>query len=68
MQDLASQKASCGQHLNDWYDFDASKSGYVYDCKKESASCKCTDDGKDRCEFYVGYLEGSSYSGFMVLD
>jgi len=61
-------RSSCGHHLNEWYDFDSSKSGYIFDCKKEQRTCKCTSDGQSRCEFYVGYLEGSSYSGFMVFD
>jgi len=34
-------------------------------CHKDSG-CTCTDSLK--CKFYQGYMEGSSYEGFMVKD
>lgn len=37
----------------------------IYNCEKEK-SCTCVDGHK--CRFYQGYMEGSSYSGFMVND
>lgn len=55
---------TCGKHIYDHYDFDSSSAGYTFNCLKEK--CTCTDDGK--CKFYQGYMEGSSYSGFMVED
>lgn len=31
--------------------------------------CPCNGRGnEERCEFYQGYMEGSSYTGFMVQD
>ena len=56
---------SCGKHINEWYNFDESTSGHIYNCKKDSG-CKCL--ANDRCKFYQGYLEGSAYDGFMVED
>lgn len=58
-------KNSCGSHINKWYKFDDSDYGYTYDCHSDSG-CRCTDGTK--CKFYQGYMEGSSYEGFMVKD
>ena len=59
------QKASCGKHLNPWYDFDKSTAKGLYNCRHDDG-CACTTE--DKCRFYQGYMEGSSYSGFMVQD
>lgn len=59
------QKSSCGKHLNPYYDFDQSTEGYIYNCKSDQG-CRCSDGSK--CRFYQGYMEGSSYEGFMVKD
>lgn len=62
-------KSSCGKHINGHYDLDRSTAHHIFNCKTEQGEhCACSSDGKDRCEFYQGYMEGSSYTGFMVLD
>lgn len=67
--DSATGKSTCGKHINALYDLDRSKSHHIYDCKREADQhCQCSTDGKDRCEFDQGYMEGSSYQGFMVTD
>jgi hypothetical protein len=58
-------EATCGNHINKWYDVDSSSTKVFYDCKKEK-SCECTDGGK--CLFMQSYLEGSMYQGFWVKD
>ena len=58
-------KNSCGSHINESYKFDQSSSGHIYNCQTDRG-CSCTDGHK--CKFYQGYMEGSSYSGFMVKD
>lgn len=51
------------------YDLDKSTSKHIFDCKKEAKErCECSSDGNHRCHFYQGYMEGSSYTGFMVQD
>lgn len=55
---------TCGKHINNLYDFDQSTAGYTFNCHKYK--CSCTDE--EKCKFYQGYMEGSSYSGFMVKD
>jgi hypothetical protein len=58
-------RPSCGKHINPWYDFDASTAKSTYHCGID-AGCQCVNGKK--CRFYQGYMEGSSYSGFMVQD
>ena len=55
---------SCGRHINPLFKAKESQSHFVYNCKVNT--CVCSEE--DRCRFYQGYQEGSSYDGYIVAD
>lgn len=65
--DPATGRSSCGHHIHELYDPERSTAHHPLSCKADS-QCKCSADGSERCEFYQGYVEGSSYEGVVVSD
>ena len=53
-----------GKHIHKYYPVDKSKTKEILSCKKENCSCILDD----KCEFSIHYGEGSSYTGFWVVD
>lgn len=43
-------EASCGDHINELYDFSRSTSGKLLSCRDKEYSCRCIDG--DKCQFY----------------
>lgn len=54
----------CGKHLNKYFPLDSSGTKEILDCNKNS--CGWVDGNK--WSFSIRYGEGSSYSGFWVID
>ena len=54
----------CGKHINSYYPLDNSNTKEILSCKDNP--CGCVDDNK--CKFSIRYGEGSSYTGFWVID
>lgn len=56
---------SCGHHLDSYFDYRRSSSSRRISC---SENIPCNSCKSEHCQYYQGYAEGSSISGFLVED
>ena len=54
----------CGNHLNGLYEINKSTKHSFLDCSYRH--CQCVSGNK--CRFYQGYAEGSTYDGYVAED
>jgi len=55
----------CGHHIDSYFDYRLSSTSRRIGC---SENVPCNSCKSDHCQYYQGYAEGSSISGFLVED
>ncbi|KAL4483118.1 hypothetical protein ABPG74_019144 [Tetrahymena malaccensis] len=64
------QTSYCGSHLNQYFDYKSSSTFKPLTCqeKYENFECNCQSDQQNQCTFNQYYAEGSSYTGYYMID